>query len=191
MSEQSLKSTLERLGLRQTEFARLIEVSPRTVSVWATGDARLPGPVAAYLRVLNMLSPSERAEEFKRLKGRDKMFDEGLYRLNYAGHDNAEATSDDALAVLRNGKILGSDRWGGLFTGSYEFDASVETNKLHVRLQVPPGGILVNGFAAGPDGATVDIVGDFERAAPVSKTTVEIAGKPIELQLTYLGGLPN
>ena len=119
------------------------------------------------------------------------MLDEGLYRLTYAGHDSSEATSDDALAVLRNGKILGSDRWGGLFTGSYEFDPSVETNKLHVRLQVPPDGILVNGFEAGPYGATVDVFGDFERAAPVSRTTVEIAGRPIELQLTYLGGLPN
>ena len=119
------------------------------------------------------------------------MFDEGIYSLQYTGHHNGEAETETALAVLRNGKVLGSDHLGGVFSGSYEFDAIRETNKMHVRLRVPPEGMLVTGFSAGPSGATIDIVGSFERAAPVSKAVVQVAGEPIEIQLTYLGALPN
>ena len=66
-----------------------------------------------------------------------------------------------------------------------------DTNRVHLRLSVPPDGTLVTGFAAGPEGASLDIVGAFERAAPVSSIVVEAAGQPIGVQLTYLGPLPN
>jgi transcriptional regulator with XRE-family HTH domain len=192
MSGSSLKETLERLGLRQTELAKLIDVSPRTVSLWATGDTSLPGPVAAYLRVLQLLTPEALRSELGRLKERASMFDEGIYSLEYrvAAADPSE-TLGTALAVLRNGKILGSDRWGGVFSGRYEFDTLEAVNKVHVRMQVPPDGELVTGFAAGPAGAILDIVGAFDRAAPVAETTVEVGGRPVDVRLRYLGPLPN
>ncbi len=193
MSNLSLKETLDRLGLMQSEFARLIDVSPRTVSLWATGESPLPGPVAAYLRVLQALPADARADELKRVKGRSKMIDEGLYNLDYraTGAECAGSGAGSALAVLRNGKILGSDRWGAVFMGSYEFDPSTETNAVHLRLHVPPEGELVTGFAAGPDGAIIEIAGQFERAAPISRTVAEVAGQPLEVTMTFLGALPN
>jgi transcriptional regulator with XRE-family HTH domain len=191
MSGQSLKDVLQRLGIRQAELARLLDVSPRTVSLWATGDAPLPGPVAAYLRVLQLSGPTAVSEEIQRLEGRTKMLDEGIYGLAYKGEYLGHHDGGDALAVLRNGKILGSDRWGGVFAGSYEYDAVGEINKVHVRIEVPPEGMLVTGFSAGATGATLDIVAAFERASPLSSTRVEIAGRPIDLELTYLGPLPN
>jgi hypothetical protein len=93
--------------------------------------------------------------------------------------------------VLRNGRILGSDRWGGVFAGSYEYDAVREINSVHVRMQIPPEGTLVTGFQAGPKGATVDIVGRFDRAAPFASSVVEVAGRPVEIKFSYLGPLPN
>ncbi len=72
MLNLSLKESLERLGLKQSEFARLIEMSPRTVSLWATGESPLPGPVTAYLRVLQLLPADVRAEEIRRVQGRYK-----------------------------------------------------------------------------------------------------------------------
>ena len=188
---QSLKDILDRLGLKQAELARLLDVSPRTVSLWATGNTTLPGPVAAYLRVLQAAGPEVLAAELRALTGRTKMLDEGLYGLVYRGEDGGLPDGGNALAVLRNGKIFGSDRDGGVFTGSYEFDPVNELNKVHVRMQIPPDGRLVTGYAAGPEGATLDIAGAFERAAPVASISVEAAGRPIEVQLTYLGPLPN
>lgn len=191
MQEQNLKHVLERLGLRQSELARLVDVSQRSVSLWATGETPLPGPVAAYLRVLLLLPAHALAVELRRLGERNKMLDEGIYGLNYKGENMGELDGESALAVLRNGKILGSDRNGGVFMGSYEYDPKRELNKVHVRMQVPPDGVLVTGYSAGPDGAVLDIVGAFERASPVATTVVEVAGRPVEVQLTYLSPLPN
>lgn len=191
MSDINLKRILEGFGLKQSEFAQLIDVSLRTVSLWASGDRPLPGPVQGYLRLLALLPSEVRAREFQRLEGRNNMLDDGVYSLDYRGESNGESAVGDALAVLRNGRILGSDRLGGTFTGSYDFDAETDANTLHVRLAVPPGGTLVNGFSAGPNGASIEIVGKFDRAAPVSKTSIEIGGKPVEVQLTYIGPLPN
>jgi len=119
------------------------------------------------------------------------MLDEGLYGLSYAGEHQGEVDHGQGLAVLRNGKILGSDRWGGVFTGSYEYDPVSQANNVHVRLEMPPDAMLVTGFSSGPEGATLDILGAFERAAPVSSAVVEIAGVPVAIELTYLGPLPN
>ena len=120
------------------------------------------------------------------------MFDDGLYSLDYraiAG-DPMDAAGT-ALAVLRNGKILGADRFGAMFAGSYEFDAGAQSNRVHIRMSLPPGGELVTGQTIGAQGAVVDIVGGFDRAQPVARTTIEVAGAPVEVRLTYLGPLPN
>lgn len=191
MSNSSLKDILDRLGLKQAELARLIDVSPRTVSLWATGETQLPGPVAAYLRVLQLLPADVLGEELRRVNGRSRMLDEGLYNLEYRAEYLGESDSGTALAVLRNGKILGSDRHGGVFMGSYEYDAMTGLNAVHLRMHVPPDGMLVTGFAAGPDGATVDVVGSFGRAAPATSAFAEVAGRPVEVTMTYLGALPT
>ena len=188
---QSLKDILDRLGLKQAELARLLDVSPRTVSLWATGHAALPGPVEAYFRVLQAAGSEVLAAELRTLSGRTKMLSEGVYGLAYRGEDGGLPDGGIALVVLRNGKIFGSDRDGGVFSGSYEFDPISALNKVHVRIQMPPEGRLVNGYTAGPEGATLDIAGAFERAAPVSSITIQAGGRPIEVQLNYLGPLPN
>lgn len=117
--------------------------------------------------------------------------DDGVYELTYVGLDNGEQGFANGLAVLRNGRILGSDRLGSVFTGSYMFDPKRRTNVVCVRLRVPDGGVLVTGFAAGADGATLDIHGTFERAAPTSASTVDVVGQPIDVHLTYLGACPH
>lgn len=191
MPDHGLRVALERLGLKQTELAELLSVSPRTVSIWATGAAALPGPVAAYLRVVQSLAPAQLSLELGRLDGRQRMLDEGIYSLNYRAEIAGQADADDGLAVLRNGRILGSDRWGGVFTGSYLFDPATTSNTVHIRMQIPPGGRLISGYTAGPKGSTLEFVASLERAAPVSTTVVDVAGQPVEVQLTYLGPLPN
>lgn len=52
MTQNDLKPTLEKLGLRQSELARLLDVSIRTVNQWAKSGQVLPGAVAGYLRLL-------------------------------------------------------------------------------------------------------------------------------------------
>jgi len=116
------------------------------------------------------------------------MLENGLYDLRFQPVAEAHSDSGSALAILRNGKILGSDPWGGVFTGSCEFDAAARMTKVRVCLDVPPEGELITGFSAGPEGATLDIVGAFKQATP--ETVVNVAGAGVKLRLTYLGPLP-
>lgn len=119
------------------------------------------------------------------------MLEDGIYGLDYRAQDARGEDGGRALAILRDGKILGSDPWGGFFTGLYDYDPRHCLNKVRLRFDVPPEGVLVTGFCAGPKGATLDIVGTFERNAPKMVTVVDVCGTPVEVQLTYLGPLPG
>jgi hypothetical protein len=185
-----LKRILDRLGLKQTEFARLLGVSARTVSLWATGEVALPGPVKAYLRMLQAAPPGARAVEIARLADDHAALDEGLYSLVYGLPATDQKAAGEALAVFRSGRVMGSDLWGGKFEGTYRFDMARRTNHFHIRLRVPPEGELVTGLSAGREGTTVEITAEFEPAGPINSAVVEIAGRPVDLTLAYLGPLP-
>ena len=118
------------------------------------------------------------------------MLEDGIYGLAYAVDGERMPTEGSALATLRDGRILGSDPWGGVFTGSCQFDAARRLNMVKLRLDVPPDGRLITGFSAGPAGASLDIVGAFEGRAPKIATVVDVAGAPVRVELTYLGPLP-
>jgi len=119
------------------------------------------------------------------------MLADGIYGLQYTATHEGEPADGDALAVLRDGKVLGSDPWGGVFIGCCEFDSSAHRHTVRLRFDVPPEGVLITGFSAGPTGAVLDIVGSFEHRAPQSTAVIEVAGAPVAVHLTYLGPLPN
>jgi len=191
MTSTTLKDTLNRLGLKQAELAQLLGVSSRTVSLWATGEQALPEPVAGYLRLLERASGDTRETEFRRLAERASRFDEGIYRVSYRGTARGEQESDTAVAVMRSGRIVGADRHGAVFRGSYDFNPALGTNNVHLRLEIPSGAMLVNGISGGTKGMVIDITAGFKRATPTAKTVVNVAGAPIEIELAYIGPLPN
>lgn len=117
---------------------------------------------------------------------------EGLYSLNYklAGAAADSQTGGDALAALRCGRVLGSDRWGGVFDGSYCFNSAAGKSQVHIELQLPPDGVLVTGYSAGAGGAVITIDAELDIAGPVSTSTIEVDGQPVELRLSYVGPLP-
>jgi len=119
------------------------------------------------------------------------MLEDGLYGVKYTTVCKDRPDAGNALAVLRDGKILGSDPWGGVFVGSCEFDPDAGLAKVRLQFDVPPDGTLITGFSAGPSGAVLDIVGAVEGASPLAATVVEVEGTPVSVEITYLGPLPN
>ncbi len=117
------------------------------------------------------------------------MFRNGIYRIDYRNPNDETAPRDDALVVFRDGKIIGADRHGGVFTG-----ASRGTNgpleAIGVHMTVPPGGELITGLVAGPEGATFDILSRLDPALDHQTATIDLAGAPIDLSVSYLGPLP-
>jgi len=181
-----LKKALERLGLRQVDLAKLVDVSPRTVSHWATGAKPLPATVSGYLRLLEKAAPEVRSSELQRLDDRVKQLDEGIYRIAYRMGDGEE----HALAVLRNGKIAGVDRHGDSFGGTYRFDRARGSNTVCITLNMPED--LADHPAAklfGPAGLDITVM--IDRPAPVSRVAIAIAGQSVPLEISYIGPLPS
>lgn len=56
MTHEQFIESLQRLGLKQADYARLIEVSQKTVWTWAAGRVPVPGVVARHLEVLAALN---------------------------------------------------------------------------------------------------------------------------------------
>lgn len=94
-----------------------------------------------------------------------------------------------AVAMLRAGRIIGSDAEGGKFEGTYRFDTARQTNHFHVRLRVPPTGRLITGGDMGQAGAVVEVIAEVARADPVASTVVQVAGRPLGVTFAYLGPL--
>jgi len=114
---------------------------------------------------------------------------DGVYGLVFVSCAAAEAHRSDGIAVLREGRLLGSDRNGGVFRGRCLYDAGRGEAVVEVRLAVPPHGVLLTGQEAGPDGATIDVALRFPPPKPVSQAVVDIAGAPVEVELKFMGPL--
>lgn len=182
MSEQNLKPTLEKLGLRQTDFARLLDVSARTVNLWATGAQPVPGTVSAYLRLLEAAAPEVRAAEMERVVDRTRQLREGIYGVAY----RSTVSGEEGLgtAVLRHGKLTGADVEGNLFCGGYRFDRLRGVTVVDLRLgthnpEAPAGG--------GVSVTTLTLTGQH----PLHAGTCLIAAEAYEIELRFLGPLPE
>lgn len=183
MSQGALKPKLAKLGLRQSDFARLIDVSARTVNLWASGSQPLPGAVAGYLRLLEAATPRVRQSEFDRLDDLSKHLEEGIYGVSYRSAHLGE--QGYGVAVLAKGKITGGDANGMLFSGSYRFDRIKAVNVVQLTLGLLPG----DDALAGSGGLqTVFTTG---RAQPVASATAEIGADAYDLELRFLGPLPE
>jgi hypothetical protein len=118
------------------------------------------------------------------------MLNDGIYGLAYRSGEAGEVSFSDGLAVLRAGRILGSDKYGGIFKGSCEYDAGAGVSRVHVRFEIPPNGVLITGHCAGSEGAALEVSCVVERPAPCSKATFNVHGQTIAVELTYIGPLP-
>lgn len=125
--------------------------------------------------------------------GRAPMLDDGLYGLSFESHEPGDDASPvargDGLAVLRGGRIVGSDRHGGVFKGHCRYDAARDEAVIELRLAIPPNGVLLTGLAAGPSGAFVDVSGRLPAPKPVSSGVLEVAGVPVAVELRFVGPL--
>ncbi len=117
------------------------------------------------------------------------MLAEGVYLLNFESSQSSNLEREEGLAVLRDGRIVGSDPNGGIFKGSYRFDAQRAEAVVDVRLAIPPNGVLLTGLRAGPEGAVLDLSGRFPAPAPASSATVNVGGAPLKVELRYMGRL--
>lgn len=121
------------------------------------------------------------------------MLSEGLYSLDYWTSEPDPGTRGigAALVAFRNGRVLGSDQWGGVIDGSCADVAEGGACRVCVRLLLPPDGQLITGEETGPAGRVLDVDCEFASAAPVATSVVELMGRKVGVKLRYIGPLPG
>ena len=125
-------------------------------------------------------------------------FPDGVYKLSYAASEASESGWPElysALAVLNGTTILGSDPHGALLSGELRFDASRNVSALHLRIRVPAAAELVTGACVSREPAEIEIAFDLPvpaaGTAPAAVVTVDVAGAPLEVALSYVAPLPG
>ena len=79
MTTDELRSFLRETGMSQAQLARLLDVTPRAVTLWLAGDRTVPGPAEAYIRLFRAMPTSVRLVEMQRLKVTKAAMRDGVY----------------------------------------------------------------------------------------------------------------
>ena len=117
------------------------------------------------------------------------MMKDGLYELFYRAANAPGGSYESMLMVLRGGKLLAADPWGGVASGRCELDTSSLTYRIHVRMHVPPGGMLVIDDAPRVDGDEIEIGGEID-AVGDGIADLDVDGRAVNIALRYQGPLP-
>lgn len=187
MTAADLRSFLLEARLSQAEFAKLVDVTPRAISMWLSDERKIPGPVDAYARVFRGLTVGTRQAEVRRLKEIKATMRDGMYAVLYhSGTQGGYAT-----VILDNGRAYGADPAGGKYDGHYDYDDATNLAKVQLKVTFPPHVPAV--FApAQPFEWSVDITGDLDPRLDrgfVAFTTA--LGPTIQAQYQFLRELPT
>jgi transcriptional regulator with XRE-family HTH domain len=136
MDNEALKRTLTDLGISQTDLARLVDVTPRGVNLWAAGERAVPGPAAAYLRLLLSLPLNLRQVELARINTKEKSMRNGMYGIWFSVGPRDEQTGHGVL-TFEDGLIYGIDIGGVRYDGDYIINQKGEA-EVNLKLTYPP-----------------------------------------------------
>lgn len=187
MTEAELAAILEVVGISQADFARLVSVTPRAVSLWMAGERAIPGPAAAYARLLQFLPPSLRQVELSRLKERKVAMREGMYGIQYRSVAGAGA----GVLVLESGRVYGADPWGGKYDGEYVYDEATGMADLRLKLTFAPNAPAVFGVSH-PYEWSIDVTTQLDPRKDDGQLRIATPiGPSIDVGYRYLRPMPE
>ncbi len=118
-------------------------------------------------------------------------WEDGLYSLTFVLEGGRGDEFGDALAVLRDGRLLGSDKHGGVFEGQLSTTRCGSASCLALTMRVPPGGVLVTGQHFGGKEAMLDVVGVLSHIGGEMNGVCDLFGERLAIQFRYVGDLPH
>ncbi|MGH8132513.1 MAG: helix-turn-helix domain-containing protein [Steroidobacteraceae bacterium] len=187
MTSDELKAALVEIGISQTDFARLVDVTARAVALWMADERAIPGPAAAYVRVLRLMPPSFRQVELSRLKLRGTGMRDGMFGITFQGQQSAGM----GVLILDAGRVYGTDTQGVRYDGEYVFDENTGTADVKVKVTFPPNVVAVFGIS-NPYEWAFDVTTSFNpkvNSGPLPlKTSI---GRPLNAQYVFLRPLPD
>lgn len=182
-----LRGFLLEADLSTSDFAKLIDVTPRAVSLWLSSERSIPGPVEAYARVYKSLPTGNRQRECALLKEDKSTMRDGMYAVQY----HSVGGGGYATVVFEGGRIYGADPTGGKYDGYYTYDQATGMALAQVKVTMPPNVPAVFGPAY-PFEWSIDITGNLDprlERGHVQFTTA--MGPTIDAQYQFLRDVPT
>jgi hypothetical protein len=187
MRYDELTQTLNQCGMKQAEFARLIGVTPRAVSLWLSGEREIPGPADAYLRLFQLLPESLRRIELARLKDGGTKMRDGMFGMTFQGQTGAGM----GMLVFDGGNVYGTDSEGARYDGSYIYREEAERVEVVLKVTFPPNVNTVLGIT-NPYEWAIDVTAAFNPKLNSGAVDVKTSlGRAINAQFKYLRSLPD
>lgn len=186
MDSRELKDALAELALSQVELASLVDMTPRAVTLWVSGERGVPGAVEAYLRVLRALPPHLLQQERSHRKKASEMRD-GVYTIKYQFQENRGV----ATLVFDHGQVFGLDAGNAKYDGGYEYDAATRLATAKVKVTFPKDGMTVFGIAH-PFEWSIDVVAEFNPHLDAGAISVKTSlGHDLPATFEFGRPLPN
>jgi len=187
MLSNELKAFISELGISQADFARLVGVTSRAVTLWLAEERAIPGPVESYVRLLQVLPGSLKYIELGRLKEKGTGMRDGMYGITFQGQQGAGT----GVLVFDNGRIYGTDTEGVRFDGEYVFHDTSGLADVKVKVTFPPNVTAVFGIS-NPYEWSFDVTTAFHPMRKSGPLPVKTSlGKVINAQFVFLRSLPD
>jgi hypothetical protein len=191
MDAIGFRSTLEKLGLSQALLARLLEVTPRAVSIWLSGARPVPGPVEAYLRLFTSATAEARLAEVQRTPASDTTMRDGMYSVEYYSKDGGPTLAGYGFVIFEAGSLFGGDPAGGSYNGSYTFNAATRMVTVRVKVTFPPNGQSVFGVTL-PYEWSVEGEATFDSTQNPGSAVLFLAdGNTVNVGFRFIRALPE
>jgi hypothetical protein len=187
MNSNNLKAILMELGITQADFARLIGVTSRAVALWMADERAIPGPVEAYVRLLQLLPPNLRQVELNRLKQKGTGMRDGMFGITFQGQQGIGM----GVLIFDNGRVYGTDTQGVRYDGEYLFNESSGLADVKIKVTFPPNVQAVFGIS-NPYEWAFDVTTIFNPNQNSGALSVKTSiGKPINAKYIFLRSLPE
>jgi transcriptional regulator with XRE-family HTH domain len=187
MTSSELRLILGEIGLSQAEFARLIGVTARAVTLWVTEERAIPGPAEAYVRLLRLLPLNLRQVELARLKQKGTAMREGMYGIKFQAGSNIAV----GLLIFEDGRVFGTDEGGVRYDGDYTFDEHTGLVAVKIKIVFPPNVRAVFGIS-NPYEWSFEVTTSFDPKLSSGQLKVQTSiGRHLTAQYTFLRALPD
>jgi DNA-binding transcriptional regulator YdaS (Cro superfamily) len=185
VNHYELRAFLTTLNLTQADFARLIGVTARGVNLWMTEERAIPGPVAAYARLLAVLPEDLRQDEFNRLKVRSTAMRDGMFGITFQGREG----SGMGIMIFDSGRVCGTDTEGVRYDGGYAYDEASGFVDVKIKVTFPPNVRAVFGISH-PYEWAFEVTTRFDPNKDSGALQVATSmGQPLQAQYKFLRAL--
>ncbi len=187
MTSDDLKALLMEIEITQVDFARLVGVTSRAVTLWMAQERAIPGPAEAYVRVLRLLPPNLRQVELSRLKQRGTDMRDGMFGITFQSGQGAGM----GVLIFDGGRVYGTDTEGVRYDGEYLFHEDSGLADVKLKVTFPPGVMSVFGLS-NPYEWAFDVTTTFNPKHNSGVLGVKTSlGQPINANFVFLRSLPE